>query len=181
MTLTEANHLVVLRGSVVLVRSWVDFTQDVSYCWQELPQVNFLSQWKFCHNRACLLSWQKYACHDKTFVKTKLCLSQLNFCHNNFFMTNTCFCHNKRCILSWQTHVCCEKTMLVVTKLCLLWQNFTKLCHNNYLSWQQLCCGKIFCHNKHNSVATNLLSQQAYFCYNKRRDKNDTCDSSCQW
>ena len=50
-----------------------------------------------------------------------------------------------------------------------------------------------FCRDKHNFVATNVLSGQAYFCGDKRRtlsqqrrlsqvcrDKNDTCGSSRQ-
>ena len=34
-----------------------------------------------------VLSRQKYACHDKSFVETKLCLSRQNI----FVETNSCF------------------------------------------------------------------------------------------
>ena len=39
--------------------------------WRELPQVSFLSR------QTRLLSRQKYACHDKAFVTTKLCWSSV--------------------------------------------------------------------------------------------------------
>ena len=48
------------------------------YHWRELPQVSFMSWQKFrhsvCRNKTGLFSRQNYACHDKSFVATKVCL-----------------------------------------------------------------------------------------------------------
>ena len=38
-----------------------------------------------CHGKICLLMWQKYACHDKTFVATK------RFCYNKTFVVTIFF------------------------------------------------------------------------------------------
>ena len=72
-----------------------------TYRWQELPQVTFLSQQKFCRDKhmfvsksnifCCnkimlvvtkLLSWQNYVCHNNTFVVIKLLLWQAYFCRD---------------------------------------------------------------------------------------------------
>ena len=75
--------------SVSYVRSEV---QPVKYNWRELPQVLFLSRQtrtRVCRDKTRLLSRQKYACHDKTFVATKLCLSR------QIFVTTKVFCRDK--------------------------------------------------------------------------------------
>ena len=90
------------------------------------------------------LSWQKYACCNKTFVMTKLCLSwqifvttnvllwQMFCCdHHTFVTTNNLFCHDKHMfvmtskwpVVSWQTHVCLNKHVFVATKP-LSWQKW---------------------------------------------------------
>ena len=120
-------------------------TACVYYHWRELPQVSFLSWQKcchdkltfvmttrVCHSKTCLLSQQKYACHDKTFVETKLCLPRQTHAKVNLSWQN---------FMSGQYYACCDK--------CLSGQNF--------------------CHDKSMSVATNTLSQEAYFCHDKRR------------
>ena len=125
--------------------SWVCYFNVVeTYYWWELPQVSFLSRWKFCCDKHLFfmtntcLSWQ-----NMSFVVTKVCLSQhifvaTNICHNNSFVTTkifcgdkhkyfatkvlsrqSYFCHNKRCVLSWQTHVCCNRSF-VATKMILV-------------------------------------------------------------
>ena len=72
------------------------------YRWQELPQVSFLSQQKFCQDKRVVTKHS--LCRDKNvLVVTKLCLlrqtcvcciilSQQKFCHDKyiFVMTNTC-------------------------------------------------------------------------------------------
>ena len=70
-----------------------------------------------------VLSRQKYACHDKSFVETKLCLSRQNI----FVETNSCFlgsdnrdkrgvCHDKSkfCARNVLAHL---KKMFVATKV----------------------------------------------------------------
>ena len=43
-----------------------------------------------CRDKTRLLSRQKYACHDKTFVATKLCLSQQSrVCHDKSILVAT--------------------------------------------------------------------------------------------
>ena len=64
-----------------------------------------------CHDKTCLLPWQKSACHDKTFlsrqtricrnetfVTTEIILSQQRFCcrKHTFVATKDTFCHDKR-------------------------------------------------------------------------------------
>ena len=45
----------------------------------EVPQLSFLLWQKFCHDKhVFVVTKQKYACRDKTFVMTKLCLSRQN-------------------------------------------------------------------------------------------------------
>ena len=61
-----------------------------------------------CHDKTRLLLQQKYACRDKAFVMTKLCLSQQIFVQYIFVETNL--------ILSWQAYFCCDKHMFVMTK-----------------------------------------------------------------
>ena len=82
-------------------------------------------KYHFCCNRSIYM----YACCDKPFVVTKLCLLWQNFCGNNFF-------------LSWQTRVCHDKHTFVVTKdVCVF-------------------CNKLV-------FVTNVLSQQKYICHNR--------------
>ena len=91
------------------------------YHWRELPQVSFLSWQKFCHDkRVChdktgLLSQQKYACRDKSFVMTELCLSQQNNC---LWLT---YCLWQK----WTKIVCdknnnCHDNFFVATKMILV-------------------------------------------------------------
>ena len=78
------------------------------------------------HTNTCLSQ------QSTSFVMTKICLSQQNFCCNKHEFVTTkvllqqaYFCCNKRCVLLWQT-------CFVVTNMCLsclLWQLF---CHDKY-------------------------------------------------
>ena len=63
------------------------FNNIVAYHWQELSQVSFLSQQKFCRDKTRVLSRQKYACRDKSCVAIFLdfFLSRQNICHGNHF------------------------------------------------------------------------------------------------
>ena len=106
-------------------------------------------QTHLCHDKTHLLSQWKYTCRNKTFVATKLCLSQQK-------------------LLSWQAYFCRDKWhfyhnkhTFVMTKVSLLQQN-------------RACCNK-----SESFVATKVLSQQkclswqfllwqAYFCHDKR-------------
>ena len=83
------------------------------YHWWELPQASFLSRQKFCvcrnkhvcRDKTRLLLRQKYACHDKRFVVTKLCLSWQNIFVATKVSLWTNICRDKRCVLSQQTRV----------------------------------------------------------------------------
>ena len=99
----------------------------VEYHWRVLPQVSFLlrQNTSFVTTKVYLLrqtcntssSWQKYACHDKTFVVTNTCLLwrifdlTKIFCRDKHafvaakvFSRQAYLCHDKRCVtcLSWQ-------------------------------------------------------------------------------
>ena len=97
-------------------------------------------------------------------------LPQVSFLLRQVLLRQTC--------VSWQNvfvmtkHVFCGDKTVVVTNLFLWWQTFVVT--NTSLLQQNT---KIFCHDKHNFVATKVLSRQAYFF----RDKNYTCASSHQW
>ena len=89
----------------VIGRSWhkYHFCHDKTFV-----MTNMCLSWQThaCHVKTCLLLRQKYACHDRTFchdkyllqqtfcrnkhtfVMTKVCLSQKNFC----VVTKLCFC-----------------------------------------------------------------------------------------
>ena len=122
--------------------------------------------------QTCLLSWQKYDCHDKTF-------SWQNYVYHDkhtFPATKDSFCHDKR--------VCHDKSKLVTTKR-LSQQNY--ICCDKYLlqqvfSWQKCLSWQKFCHDKHTFVMTrHVLSQQMFLSWqNFCRNKN-TCGSSRQW
>ena len=72
----------------------------LKYHWRELPQVLFLlQQTSVCRDKRRVLSWQKYACRDKTFPvkirvcrdKTRLLSGQKYACRDKtFFAANTC-------------------------------------------------------------------------------------------
>ena len=132
-------------------------------------------KYHFCRDKTlvCLLSWRKYACRDKTFVATKLCLSQqqklswhifvaINTClsRHKFVMTSILLLRQKTCFVT--TNTCLSRqTYFCVTKVCLLQQIFvvTKI----GLSWQR------FCRDKHTFVTT-----KDFFCHDKHvffRDK----------
>ena len=111
------------------------------------------------------LSWQ-----NPSFVATKVCLSEQNFCHDKivchnktFVGTNRClswqayFCHDRRHVLSWQTCVCCDKSFIAIKKNSA---NKHKLfCDKTYatgiiLSQQKVCF-----------VTTKLLSWQKLYLW----------------
>ena len=85
---------------------------DINYHWRVLPQVSFSLRQRFCSNKTHLLSRQKYACCDKTFVATSLPLSWQTQ-NTSFVMTKVC--------LSQQTCVCvtniCGDRSFVVSKV----------------------------------------------------------------
>ena len=82
-----------------------------NYHWQELPQISFLWQQKFCHDKcAChdkhvFVMTKHVFCHDKSMlIATKLVMT--NICHDkHVFVTKVLssqayFCHDKRHVLS---------------------------------------------------------------------------------
>ena len=126
---------------------------------RELPQVLFLSrQTRFCREKKkCLLSRQRYACHDQTFVATKLCLLYVN---KIIFVATNIF-RNKHMFVT--KNICRNKYNFVATKVLSQQAYF---CRDKRRVLSQLTC---VCRDKNMLVATNI-----FFC----RDKNDTCGSS---
>ena len=127
------------------------------------------------YDKTCHLLWQKYACHNKTFVVTNIFLSQQNTsfvttkhvnCYEKsmlvttklllwqtYFVATNIFCCKKSfvatsMILSWKKF-CCDKLTFVTANMCLLWQNTSFVVTN--VSWQ------IF-------VETKVFSWQTRFC-----------------
>ena len=97
----------------------------VEYDWRELPQVSFLSrQRRVCRDKYVfvttntmggtttkirLLSRQKYACCDKSFVAIKLCL-------HSFVDTKDVFCRDKHLFSHREVYVCRDKTFVATKK-----------------------------------------------------------------
>jgi len=110
----------------------------------------------FCQNKTHLMSRQKYACRNETFVTTKLCLLQQNI----FVMTKHIFCHDK----IMQVPFLCDKHAFVMTKV-LLWQTWfccDKFCQDKHTF---VTTKDVFCHDKHMLVVTKLLSQQKWYLW----------------
>ena len=115
---TLSNTTELNRECVFLIIGWSCswlLCDAFFYHWCELPQIII-----FFHYKTHLLLRQKYACRDKTFVVTELCLSWQNI----FVATK---------LLSWQIFFCnkhmfCRnKSFVVVPKVLLrqkwyLWQ-----------------------------------------------------------
>ena len=88
---------------VTKVLSWQNYVYRNKICQQNLCHDKYLLQQTILSHQAyffhdkhktCLLSGQKYACHDKTFVVTNTCLSWQIFVRTKLVTTNI--------ILSWQ-------------------------------------------------------------------------------
>ena len=63
-----------------------------------------------------LLSWQKYACHDKSFVMTNMCLSWQKVYHDyhNFVVTNILLLwQKKKCFVTTNTHLSWHRKVVV--------------------------------------------------------------------
>ena len=126
----------------------LDIAFIVRYHLRELPQVYFLSrQIRVCHDKtsfvatkyACrakrfVTSWQAcfcrdkrhvlYACPDKTFVATKLCMSQ------QIFVATTIFCRVKHNFAATSMLLSRQKTCFVAKNTCF---SREKLCRENFL------------------------------------------------
>ena len=170
-----------------------------NYHWQELPQVSFWSQsfvvtntclspqtrWqtRVCCDKTRLLPRPKYACCDKTFVVTRLCLSRQKFCWDRYLLWQTCICHDQSFVGTSMLLLQHKQISFVVIKLCLSQQIFivTKFCRpQTYFCSNKRC---VLLRQKMCFVTTNTclwrqtcLLQQKFCC-----DKNDTCGSSHQW
>ena len=147
----------------------------------------FSQQTCVCHDKTCLLSWQKYAWSYKTSVVTKLCLSWQKFyrdrylsqqthvsCDKSFFSTSilllrqkTCFVMTNPCLL-WQKYACgasnwCDPIFVVTIIFFRDKHNFSQenFCHNKHT----LVTKDVFCHDKHMFVMTKLLSWQKWYLW----------------
>ena len=162
-----------------------------------------------CRDKTCLLLWQKYACHDKTFDTTKLCLSQQNLVTTKllsqqiFRATKMCLSWQKFCcdkytfvmtqkifFLSRQTHVCFYKSKLVRPKR-LSWQKY--VCRNNsFVMTRILCCNNrhilswqtwICCCYSHGQKQTHLWLLQSWLLQQQPDSKQNSCHllPHCLW
>ena len=108
----------------------------------------------FVTTNTCL-SWQ-----TMSFVVTKICLPQQNFCWYEVILLQQNFFVCQQVCLLQQKYAYHDKTF-VATKLCLLWQIFVVtnmfVMTNKILLWQAY-----FCHNK-----GHVLSRQTHVCHNK--------------
>ena len=84
-----------------IILSWQKF------CCDKHTFVTTIEQTRVCHDKTCLLPWQKYACHDRImFVMTNICLNKCfvrrkDFCRNkSFVMTNACFLESKTFVMT---------------------------------------------------------------------------------
>ena len=145
----------------------------VLYHWRELPQVSF-----FIFVTAKVVLWQTCVCHDKhVSVMTKH-----TFCHDksmlvttkDLFATNTIllqqnFCRDKLTFIAINMFVLRQNTSFVATKVCSSWQNF--YCDKHMFVMPNICHAKWFVRTKifyHDKIMTKVLSQQGYFCCDKR-------------
>ena len=134
---------------------------------------------------------KQHLCSNKSFVTTNTCLSQQNvFCHDKSMLAVTK-------LLSWQNYVCCD-TIFVMTNTCLSRQKFCLDKHMNTFVTTKLCLSrqifvvtkvllwqKYFVMTSIIVFTTKLLSQQAYFCCDKRcvllRQTRVCCDNFLPW
>ena len=122
----------------------------VFYHRQQLPQVLFLLQQKFCCDKHVFVATKDMFCHEK------VCMPQQNFWRdkwqNNFVtcLSQQNFCCHKRHVLSWQKHVCRDKNKFVATKR-LLQQ--TRVCHNKGFVMTSILLSR----QKRSFVATKII------------------------
>jgi len=140
--------------------------------------------WYYWENRHLASTAQQFTLNTSRQNKHWQELTQVsfllwqNFCCSQhvFVMTNACLSQ--------------QNTSFVMTKVCLLGQNFCRA-KIMFVATTYFCCDKTFvttniCHDKH------VLSQPAYFCHDKRRvllsqprqtcfchDKHICCDKTC--
>ena len=89
-----------------------------NYHWRQLPQVSFLSQQKFCHDKHEFAATKHVFCRDKsTLVITKLLSKQTRVCHDKSFVEKAYFCRDKHMFVTTKHVFCCDKSMPVATKL----------------------------------------------------------------
>ena len=122
----------------------------------------------------CLLPWQKYACHDKTFVMTntcllwQICVTTKIFCcgKHTFVVTKEVFCHNK--------HICHDKTF-VMTKMILVaaLTNDRQLYKARY-SYLTITAVELYYLNTHTHThmhaRTSALDAHIYFSFSNQRN-----------
>ena len=99
-----------------------------------------------CSSNMALLQHpaQKFCCNKPIFVMTNICRYKINVCCDKTFVT--------------QAYFYCDKCGYA--KICLSWQKF---CHNKIIV-STFVATKMFCCDKHNFVATKVLSQQMFCC-----------------
>ena len=99
-----------------------------------------------CSSNMALLQHpaQKFCCNKPIFVLTNICRDKINVCCDKIFVT--------------QAYFYCDKCGYA--KICLSWQKF---CHDKIIV-STFVATKIFCCDKHNFVATKVLSQQMFCC-----------------
>ena len=108
-------------------------------------------------NKTRLQQQRKYACQDKAFVVTNMCLSGQRFCHKHTFVaTKDVFCRDKR--------VCRDKSKLVMTKP-LLQQAYFYHNRTRLMSRQNCCRDKNDTYGSSHQYLTAYRSRQYLTAY----------------
>ena len=119
----------------------------------------------FCYNKTCQLLWEKYACHNKTFVVTNI------FCCDKHILLQKKFCCDKhdfvvKKVLLWQAYFCHCKHVFVVTKyvFCCDKRVMTNICRDkSFLLTDTFLLRQKFCRGKHNKrVMTNICRDKSF-------------------
>ena len=161
LTCSEISDSLHSHDPVVSSLSSLSPRGRLNYHWRDLPQISL---------------------QNTSFVATKVCLPQQNFCRDkNMFGATNIFCRDK--YLSHETRVYRDKSF-VTTSILLSRKKTCFVATNTCFARQK------FCRDKHVFRATKICL--SYFCRDKRRvlsclsrqnfcrDKNDTCGSSRQ-
>ena len=139
------------------MKAFVQVAKQISNCLTTIIGGS-CHKYNFCRDKTRPLSRQKYACRDKRFVATKLCLSRqkrrrivtTKMIHV-FVATKHVFCRDKT-ILSRQNYACRDKHVFVATNIC----HDKRFVATSILF---LAIKDVFCRDKHVFVATKLLSR----------------------
>ena len=112
---TKVRHFTQLEWRVWWWRGgvWVGWVRWVGNKSFVTTNTRLSHQTCVCHDKTHLLLWQKYACHKKTFLVTKVRLSQILFVVKNIILSQQKFCCNKHTSVATNTRLSQQNTILV--------------------------------------------------------------------